>query len=300
LKKSAQLYQQAIDKDPTYAAAHAGLAAAYLLIPQYSLSSRPSTYNPLARAAANRALELDPACPEAHAVLANMKADMRDFKAAEEHFRQAIEADPNFATAHHWYGRYLYCRGRMEEGLKELRTALELDPLSPIIHATIPAWNLAAGNYDQAIVEANDAIDQFPDFTHIRTLLAEALMLKGQFKEGLVEIDKARALMPEEPTALIEYRAYALARMGRESEAREILTQFEQRAKEGKPADLSLTMVYLGLRDYDKAIDALERLNDSEGLELEIFVDPCVKELRNFPRFQTLLEKAGLKVDAKA
>jgi serine/threonine-protein kinase len=300
LKKSAQLYQQAIEKDPTYAAAHAGLAAAYLLIPQYSLSSRPSIYNPLARAAANRALELDPACPEAHAVLANMKADARDFKAAEEHFRQAIDADPNYATAHHWYGRYLYCRGRMDEGLKELRTALELDPLSPIIHATIPAWNLAAGNYDQAIIEANNAIDQFPDFTHNRILLAQALMLKGEFKEALAEIDKARALMPDEPTALIEYRAYALARMGQEKEAREILAQLEQRSREGKPADLAISMVYLGLREYDKALDALERLNASEGLELEIFVDPCVKELRNLPRFQTLLEKAGMKADSKA
>ena len=300
LKKSVQLYQQAIDKDPTYAAAHAGLAAAYLLIPQYSLSVKPSTYNPLARAAANRALELDPACPEAHAVLANMKADARDFKGAEEHFRQAIASDPNYATAHHWYGRYLYCRGRMDEGLKELRTALELDPLSPIIHATIPAWHLAAGNYDQAIAEVRNVIDQFPEFVHVRAMLAEALMLKGQYKEALIEIDKARALAPEEPSAFLEYRGYALARLGQEDEARQILSVLEQRLKEGKPAELAVSMVYLGLREYDKALDALEHLNSSEGLDLEIFVDPCVKELRNLPRFQALLEKAGMKADSKA
>ncbi len=300
LKKSVQLYQQAIDRDPTYAAAHAGLAAAYLLIPDYSLSVRASTYTPLVRAAANRALELDPACPEAHAVLANMKANERDFKGAEEHFRQAIAADPNYATAHHWYGRYLYCRGRMDEGLKELRTALELDPLSPIIHATIPAWHLANGNYDQTITEVQSVIDQFPDFVHIRAMLAEALMLKGQYKEGLAEIDKARALMPEEPSALLEYRGYALARMGQETEARQILGVLQQRLNEGKPAELSISMVYLGLREYDKAMDALERLNSSEGLDLEIFVDPCVKELRNLPRFQALLEKAGMKADSKA
>jgi serine/threonine protein kinase/tetratricopeptide (TPR) repeat protein len=300
LKKSVQLYQGAIDKDPTYAAAHAGLAAAYLLIPGYSLSVKPSTYNPLARAAANRALELDPACPEAHAVLGNMKADARDFKAAEEHYLKAIASDPNYATAHHWYGRYLYCRGRMDEGLKELRIALELDPLSPIIHATIPAWNLAAGNYDQTITEVRNVIDQFPDFVHVRAILAEALMLKGQYQEGLAEIDKARALVPEEPSAMIEYRAYALARMGREAEAREILGVLQQRLKEGKPAEVPISMVYIGLHEYDKALDTLERLNDSEGLDLEIFVDPCVKELRNLPRFQTLLEKAGMKNVTKA
>jgi serine/threonine-protein kinase len=300
LKKSVQLYQEAIDKDPTYAAAHAGLAAAYLLIPGYSHTAKPSTYNPLARAAANRALELDPACPEAHAVLGNMKADARDFKGAEEHYRQAIASDPNYATAHHWYGRYLYCRGQMDEGLKELRTALELDPLSPIIHATIPAWNLAAGNYDQTIAEVRNVIDQFPEFVHVRAILAEALMLKGQYKEGLAEIDKARALIPDEPSALIEYRAYALARMGREAEAREILGVLEQRLNEGKPAELAISMVYIGLHEYDKAMDALERLNASEGLDLEIFVDPCVKELRNLPRFQALLEKAGMKGVTKA
>jgi serine/threonine protein kinase/tetratricopeptide (TPR) repeat protein len=300
LKKSVQLYQEAIDKDPTYAAAHAGLAAAYLLIPGYSHSARPSNYNPLARAAANRALELDPACPEAHAVLGNMKADARDFTAAEEHFRRAIASDPNYATAHHWYGRYLYCRGRMDEGLKELRIALELDPLSPIIHATIPAWNLAAGNYDQTITEVRNVIDQFPEFVHVRAILAEALMLKGQYNEGLSEIDKARTLVPEEPSALIEYRAYALARIGREAEAREILGLLQERLKEGKPAEMAISMVYLGLREYDKALDVLERLNASEGLDLEIFVDPCVMELRKLPRFQTLLEKAGMKADSKA
>jgi tetratricopeptide (TPR) repeat protein len=188
----------------------------------------------------------------------------------------------------------------MDEGLKELRTALELDPLSPIIHATIPAWNLAAGNYDQAIIEVQNVIDQFPEFVHVRAMLAEALMLKGQYKEGLAEIDKARALMPEEPSALLEYRGYALARMGQEAEARQILAALEQRLKEGKPAELSISMVHLGLREYDKAMDALERLNSSEGLDLEIFVDPCVKELRNLPRFQALLEKAGMKADTKA
>jgi serine/threonine protein kinase/Tfp pilus assembly protein PilF len=300
LKKSVQLYQEAIDTDPTYALAHAGLAAAYLLIPGYSHTAKPSAYNPLARAAANRALELDPACPEAHAVLGNMKADARDFKGAEEHYRQAIASDPNYATAHHWYGRYLYCRGQMDDGLKELRTALELDPLSPIIHATIPAWNLAAGNYDQTITEVRNVIDQFPDFVHVRAILAEALMLKGQYKEGLAEIDKARALIPDEPSTLIEYRAYALARMGREAEAREILRVLQERLKEGKPAEVAISMVYIGLHEYDKALDVLERLNASEGLDLEIFVDPCVKELRNLPRFQALLEKAGMKADRKA
>jgi tetratricopeptide (TPR) repeat protein len=188
----------------------------------------------------------------------------------------------------------------MDEGLKELRTALELDPLSPIIHATIPAWNLAAGNYDQTITEVRNVIDQFPEFVHARAILAEALMLKGQYKEGLAEIDKARALSPEEPSAMLEYRAYALARMGREPEAREILGVLQERLKEGKPAELAISMVYLGLREYDKALDALERLNDSEGLDLEIFVDPCVKELRSLPRFQALLEKAGIKADRKA
>jgi serine/threonine-protein kinase len=299
LRKAAQLYQSAIEKDPTYAAAHGGLAAAYLLIPLYSFSARPSEYAPLVRAAANEALKLDPSCAEAHAVLANLQADGRHFKEAEEHFRQAISADPNYATAHHWYGRYLYCRGRMDEGLKELRTAVDLDPLSPIIHATIPAWYLINGEYDRSIEEARRVIDQFPEFAHARMIVVEARILKGEFKECLGEIDKARALIPEEPLALMDVRAYALARMGQEAEARKILSLLDARLKEGKPAEFSIAVVHLGLREYDLALDALERLNATEGLDMEILVDPFVREMRDLPRFQSLLEKAGLKSELK-
>jgi len=300
LRKAAQLYQAAIEKEPTYADAYAGLAATYCLMPAYSSSSRQSEYTPLTRAAANRALELDSSCPEAHAVLANLFAGNRDFTSAEEHFRQAIASDPNYATGHHWYGRYLDCRGRMEEGLNEFRKAVELDPLSPIVHATIPAWYLINGQYDRAIEEARKVAREFPDFAHPQGIVAHAYLLKGDYKQALIEIEKTRALMTEEPMAMLDVKAFALARLGQETEAREILSQFEQRLRDGIPAELSVAVVHLGLREYDLAIDALERLNATEGLELDLAVDPFVRELRQLPRFQALLEKAHLKVDAKA
>ncbi len=300
LRRAVQLYQAAIEKDPTYADAYAGLAATYCLIPSYSYSSRQSEYTPLTRAAANRALELDSSCPEAHAVLANLFAENRDFAAAEEHFRQAIASDPNYATGHHWYGRYLECRGKMEEGLHEFRMAVDLDPLSPIIEATIPGWYLINGQYDRAMEEARKVAEQFPDFSHGHGIMAHALLLKGDFKQALVEIEKTRALAPEEPLAMMDVRGYALARLGQEAEARQILGLLEEKLKEGKPFELPVAVVHLGLREYDRAIDVLEQLNASEGLELEMAVDPFVRELRGMPRFQALLEKAHLKVDVKA
>ncbi len=294
LRRAAQLFQEAIDQDPTYAEAHAGLAATYLVLPGYSLSARSSQYRPLARASANRALELDPGCAEAHAVLALLQEEARDWKGAEEHFRRAIQLAPNYATAHHWYGRFLNFHGRREEGLKELQTALDLDPLSPIIQTTIPEWYYLGRDFDRAIVEARKVIDAFPDFPAARSGLIPAQLGKGQFKEALVEIDKVRALQPEEPLAQLDARGYALARMGQEAEAKKILLLLEEQRQQGKPLDVAIGFVYLGLRDYDKVLEALERTEATEGLDDEILSEPLIDELRELPRFQALLKKAGL------
>jgi hypothetical protein len=97
----------------------------------------------------------------------------------------------------------------------------------------------------------------------------------------------------------MDVRAYALARLGREAEARTILDLLAAKLKEGKPAEFSIAVVHMGLREYDLALDALERLNATEGLDLEILVDPIVREMREMPRFQALIEKAGLKGELK-
>jgi eukaryotic-like serine/threonine-protein kinase len=296
LKKAADLFQQALKKEPDYAAAHAGLAATYLLIPMYSVDARQETYTPLARASANRALELDPTCAEAHAVLGNLQAQppARDLKGAEEHFRRALELDHNYATAHHWYGRYLMLHGSKEKSLIEFQNAVELDPLSPSIRSTIAHWYYVNGDYDRAVTEAQKVIEAFPEFPPVRNILIFTLFIKGRYQDALAEIEKARALMPEEPLAGMELRGYALARLGQTNDVEKILSVLAEQRRQGRALDGAIGFVYVGLREYDKALEAFEKLEASDGLEEEMFCDPLFKELRDLPRAQALMKKAGL------
>ena len=294
LKRALQLYQEAIGKDPAYPEAQASLASCYYLLPSYSLSARKAEYYPKARAAAHRALELDADCAEAHAVLGNLQAAARDLKGAEEHFRKAIQLAPSYSTAHHWYGIFLTTHGRREEALAELRTAFELESSSPIIRTAIAHTFYFSRDFDRTISEARNIIEASPEFPPIRGVLIEAQLQKGLFKEALVEIEKARALEPDEPLAKLEARGYALARLGETAAAEKIVSQLEEQRQQGKPLNGAIAFVYLGLGDYDKAADALEREYLAEGLDDEILWDPFFDKVRDLPRFQALLRKAGL------
>ena len=298
LNKAVQYFKLAIDKDPGYAAAHAGLAATYIILPQYSPIAKVTDYSPLARAAANRALELDTFCAEAHAVLGNLQFAAKDFKGAEEHYRRAIQLDPNNATAHHWYGRYLMLHGHRDQALTEYSTAVDLDPLSPIIHTTIPMWYYMGGDYDRALQESRNVVNAFPDFPAARESLIAAMLMKGQYDEALPEIEKAQALLPNDPIAGLPMRGFALARLGEKAEAQKIIAKLEEQRKLGKFVDGAEAFVYLGLRDYDKVIDALERMEATQNLDEDFACEPFFTEMRALPRFQALLKRAGFKQEA--
>jgi serine/threonine-protein kinase len=298
LNNAIKLFKGAIDKDAGYAAAHAGLAASYNLLPMYSSLAKVKDCNPLARASANRALELDPTCAEAHAVLGNLQLAAKEPRLAEEHFRRAIQLDPNYATAHHWYGRFLLVTDHRDQALSEYLTAVDLDPLSPIIHTTIPQWYYMGGEYDRAIEESRKVINAFPDFPAAREGLIASMLMKQQYEQALDEIDKAQALMPQDPIADLPMRGYALARMGKTAEAEKIIKKLEEQRKLGKLIDGKEAFVYLGLREYDKVIDALERMEATEGLDEEFACEPFFAEIQKLPRFQALLKKAGIKQEA--
>jgi TolB-like protein/Flp pilus assembly protein TadD len=294
LRKGIELFQQALEKDPTYAAAHAALASSYLLLPQYSEGLRASQYRPLVRASANRALELDPSCAEAHGVLGLLLNYERDRERAEEHFRRAIQSDPNYATGHHWYGLCLELNGQREPALTELQKALDLDPLSPIIHTTIPEWYYFGRDYDRAIAEARRVIETFPNFPAARMELILPLILKGRLREALAEIDKARELLPDQPLALLHVKGFCLARLGQEAEARRILADLDQLRQQGKSVEGPMATIYQGLREYDKACELAEQIRLTEGVDEQILVDPMLDEVRHLPGFQAFLQRAGL------
>jgi serine/threonine protein kinase/TolB-like protein/Tfp pilus assembly protein PilF len=294
LNRAVQLFQQAIDKQPSYAAAHAGLAATYVVLPQYSLAARASHYRPLARAAAQRALELDAGCAEAHAVLGHLQSELKDFRGAEEHFQNAIRLAPNYATAHHWYGLYLGTHGQKQKALNEFLAAMELDPLSPVIRTVVSQWYYLQHDFDRAIVEYRKVIEDFPEFPLARDLLVAAFLQKGQYEEALAELDKVLPLRSGQPLAGLEMKAYALARAGRTDEARKIKADLEQQRAKGDPVEVPLILVYLGFREYDNLLDILEKMFASGDLPCELLSDPMFDECRELPRFQQLLQSSGI------
>ncbi|HTL17018.1 MAG TPA: protein kinase [Patescibacteria group bacterium] len=296
LKKAIQFFQAAIQQQPDYAEAYAGLAATYHVLPEYSGTTTLRECAPLARAAANRALELDPACAQAHAVLGGLQSSTlaRDYKGAEEHFRRAMELDPNYATAHHWYGRYLILRGDFDKARSEFETAIDLDPLSPAIRTTMANWYYMKKDFDRSIEEARKVVAAFPEFPPARVDLVMCYFLKHDYEQALREIDGIRALQPDDPLLCLEMRGFALARLGRIDEARQILNQLDGLCAQGKPLHGASAFVYFGLREYDKSLQAFDTAIDREGVPDEILCDPLVAEFKDVPGFQALLKKLGV------
>ena len=294
IERAVQLFRRAIDLDAAYAEAHAGLASAYVILPSYAyLPVRD--YLRLARGAATQALEIDPNLPEAHAVLGDAAAQVRDFETAIRHLRRALELDPNYATGHQWYGTALVELGRMDEALIEFRKAEELDPLSPIIRACIPEWYYLAGRNEEALTESKKALEIFPDFPSLRKYFARVYIRKGMYREALAEVNRVRSSTPGSP-ARLDLIAFCEARLGNETEARGILAELEDWRKRGYDVDEEIGCTYVGLREYDKAVDAFERLVASASLYEAALRNPLLAdEMQDHPRFQELLARVGLK-----
>ncbi len=293
LERAAQLFNQAIDKDAAYAAAHAGLALCYVVLPDYA--QRPtSEYFPFARAAAGKALELDPNSADAHAALGLAKSYGYDYDGAEEEFKRALKLNPNHATAHHWYGVQLREIGRMDEAYTELRRAEELDPLSPIIKLNVLTWMGYARQYDRGIEENRRDLQAFPDFALFHSTMAWFLGQKGQFKEAIDEHLKTRAKIGDSPYSL-DALAYTYALAGDEARARQLLAELEEWKRKGYAVRSGIGYVYLGLREFDRALDAYEDAFAAGETLQGLLGDPAFDEVHPNPRFQALVRKTGLK-----
>ncbi|MBI3849136.1 MAG: protein kinase [Verrucomicrobia bacterium] len=293
LEKAVQLFRQAIDKAPTYAAAHAGLASAYAVLPGYSL--RPEReYLPLAKAAAVKALELDAESVEAHCVLAHTRMQAYDFKSAEEEFRRAIQINANDATVHHWYGLMLRELGRTDEGLHELRRAEELDPLSPIIKANLIYSLVYARKTEEALSQCQQAVQVFPNFPMLHATLGWLYLKNDQPRQAVAEVTKVRELEKDSPVGL-DMLAYVCARAGDPARARRALAEMETWLQKGYAMHGLIAVGYLGLREYDRALDNLEEAFAANESLFGLLNDPVFDDIRSHPRFQALIRKCGLK-----
>ena len=197
--KSIDYFTRAIEKDPGYGLAYAGLADAYTILPNYSQTPWNESY-PRAKAAVQKALELDDNVAEAHISLAHLRLWNDWGQGAEEEFKRGIELSPSYATGHHWYSMYLTAMGRHQEAIAEMTKAQELDPFSLIINTQLGLPYLYEHQYDQAITHFQKAIEMDPNFAFAHFALAEAYDRKARYDEALAEHDKAIALSGAEPS----------------------------------------------------------------------------------------------------
>jgi len=292
LRKAIEYFNQAIAKDPNYALAYAGLADSYLLLSAFGAAS-PSDSLPQAKAAAKRALEIDDTSAEAHTSLGQILLFYDfDFAGSTREFKRAITLNPNYATAHHWYGSGPpTCLGEFDRGIAELKRAQQLDPLSLIINADLGGAFVAARRYDEAITQLRKTIEMDPRFYFVHWNLGEALELKGQLPEAIAEYKKAAEL--DEDPFVLALVGQADAKLGQRDEAIKILSQLERLATKRYVANYSFAIMHMALGEKAKAIDWLERAyRDRSGPEIVgIKVDPMLDPLHGDPRFEALVQK---------
>jgi tetratricopeptide (TPR) repeat protein len=286
--RAIEYFQQALDKDPTYPQAYAGLADSYNLLANYGYSA-PKDAFPKADAAALRALEIDGSLAEAHTSLAFALHHYDwDFAGAAREFKRAIELNPGYATAHQWYAEFLTTMGRHDEAVTEILRARELDPLSLVINSNVGRLLFYARRYDQAKEELRNTLELDPNYYWALIHLCMVCAEQGMYAEALQWYQKATR--SGEATTVL---AYVYAVSGRKKEARKILDGLVRSEKGEDP--FFLAGIYAGLGEKDNAIAMLEEAYKGRAFFIVFLgVHPWFDGLRSDPRFISLLARVGL------
>jgi TolB-like protein/Tfp pilus assembly protein PilF len=287
--QAADYFRQAIDKDPNYALAYAGLADCYVLRP-----GKQGEELSKAKDAATHALAIDPTLAEAHTSLAMTKTLYdRDWAGASTEFEEAIRLNPKYATAHQWHGILLSVLGKPDEALAEIDRAIELDPLSLIINTDKGRILYYARRYDDAIRQLQETLKMDSDFGAAHLILGWCYAEKGMYDQALAEMQRGIALGVAGGGALGRI-GYAYARAGKRDEALKILNQLEQRSKQSYVSPYTFAAVYAALGEGDRAFSLLQKCVD-EGAAGQSFmkVDPVFDSLRDDPRFAELMRRLG-------
>lgn len=292
-EQAVAFFQQATAKDPNYAPAYAGLAHAYELIVDYG-TRPPEEFISKARAAALKALEIDPSLPEAHTALALiLQSHDWDWQSAEKEFRRAIELNPNYASAHHWYAEHLMWLGRFDEALQESERARQLDPLSLIIAADHGAILYYSRQYDRAIEKLRSVLEVNPDFPRAFLIVA-AYAEKGRVSEALAFVEAHR---PQISTPYYwAFLAHVYGRNGQvEPPARHALNKLLQLNRRAAIDPVMLAWACAETGENDQALRWLEKAYEQHSHRLAgLKVNPVFDPLRGDPRFQELMRRVGL------
>jgi TolB-like protein len=279
LYKAIEFFNQAIEIDPQYALAYAGLADVYNLLDIWAGLPTKETF-PRAKAAAEKALSIDDQLAEAHTSLAYaIQTYEWDWAAAEREYKRAIELNPNYATARQWYAEFLTAVGRFDEAEREGRRALALDPMSPIINAVI-AWNRTmARRYDAAIEQGTRATQLFPDFMAAHAYLGLAYLESGKPAEALASLERAKELL--DIVVIRTWLARAHLAAGNRAEAERMLREIESRGAREYLPPYYMAALYAHMGRRDRALQELERAKaERTGAMVWVNVDPALDVLR--------------------
>lgn len=293
--KAMEFFKLALDEDPNYAPAYAGLADCYILPGYYALAA-PKDVMPLGKAAALKALEIDPNLAEAHASLGAVSALYEfNWAEAEAYFRRALEENPSYSIARYWYAIFgLAPLGRLDEALREAKKGRELDPLSPPPSSAVGMMACYQHDYDRAIRELQKTLDLDPNFVIAHFYLGKIHFEQGRIEEGRAALQKARDVMGDTPI-VIGVLGYYLAANGDRDGAMKLLDLLNgYSAQQYVPAQ-PYALIYSGLGENDLAFEWLDKaFEEQSSLLIWLKVDPTFNKLRSDPRFAILLRKMGL------
>jgi tetratricopeptide (TPR) repeat protein len=289
LRRSREFFMEALDIEPNYALAWAGLADAHNLLGSYRLVPMKESH-PQARAAAEKAIRLNDNLAEAHASLATVITDYYwDWPLAEREFRRAIDLYPNYATVHLWYSNYLTMMGRHSEALAEVNQAVDLDPLSPVMHGNRGFVLYYGGRYREAIAEQQQVLGMEPALALARIILGLAYIQQGMYPQAVAQFQTIAASNSPVFTPLL---GYAHAKAGQRTEALRILGDLR-----GKKNTHSFSLAYLSLAlgNKEEALGLLERAYEEHDVLIGLVkVAPDLAPIRGEKRFVNLLKKLNL------
>ena len=294
LKKAVEVLKAATEKDPKFALAYTALADCYA-VSYYYVGERPREILPLARVNALKALELDPTLAEPHTTL-GFVAMLLDWNKveAEKEFRRAIEINPNYPTAHHWYSRFLRGVGRYEEAWREINRAKELEPLSIIFINNVCEMQIDRGELDAAEQTARQAIELDPEFWAAHNTLSIILIKQGRLDEALVSGQKSLDVSGR-ANAPLAVLGHIHGLRGEREKAEAIIRELEQRKASGAADARDVAIAYVGLKEHDKAFEWLEKAYSERGIFMAFLnLEPLFAPLHADPRWRDLKRRVGL------
>ena len=293
-RKGIEHFHQAIEVDPDYALAYAGLADSYILLVFYA-GQNPGEAMAKAKAAAITALKLDDSLAEAHTSLAYIHYVYDwNWPAAEKEFKKSIKLNPKYATAHHWYAFKLAAAGRHDDAIAEMKLARELDPLALIINTEVGWAYYFARQYDHAIEQYQKSLEMDPGFGVAHMFMGTAYVQQGRYAEGIAELLKAIKLSGG-GVGMNGLLGHAYARAGDKEAALRMIAELTQQPAGKYVSPYNLALIYAGLGETDKTLELLDEACEHRSLFLAwLNVEPMFESVRSDPRFAELVKRIGL------